>query len=77
MSRPTYFVQECPTCGRSLQVRVEYLGRQVVCQHCHGRFEACDPASAADTLSKSGLNLLRRADELLESIEHHRPGHVV
>ena len=23
----TYFVQECPTCGRSLQVRVEYLGK--------------------------------------------------
>ncbi len=73
MSRSTYFVQECPTCGRSLQVRVEYLGRQLVCQHCRGRFEACDPASAAYPPPKSGLNLLRRADELLDSIGQQRP----
>ncbi len=73
MSKPTYFVQECPTCGRSLQVRVEYLGRQVVCQHCHGRFEACDPSSAAYPPSASGVNLLRRADELLESMRQTRP----
>ncbi len=69
MSRSTYFVQECPTCGRSLQVRVEYLGRQVVCQHCHGRFEACDPASNAPSPSNSGIDLLRRADELLQSVK--------
>ncbi len=74
MSRSTYFVQECPTCGRSLQVRVEYLGRQVVCQHCRGRLEACDPASATHPPSKSGLNLLRRADELLDTIgQQSRP----
>jgi hypothetical protein len=54
-------------------VRVEYLGRLVVCQHCHGRFEACDPASGACPPSKSGLNLLRRADELLDSIGPKRP----
>ena len=70
MSRSTYFVQECPTCGRSLQVRIEYLGRQVVCQHCHGRFEACDPANA---IKGSSGDLLRRADELLESSTRQRP----
>ena len=64
MSRSTYFVQECPTCGRSLQVRVEYLGRAVVCQHCHGRFEASDSAVG---LKGSSSDLMRRADELLES----------
>ncbi|MGB6042589.1 MAG: hypothetical protein WBF93_05470 [Pirellulales bacterium] len=31
-----------PTCGRSLRVRVEYLGEQVVCQHCGGEFQACE-----------------------------------
>lgn len=70
MSRSTNFVQECPTCGRSLQVRVEYLGHQVVCQHCRGRFEAVDPASTPEVGSKSGL--LRRAEELLESVQQHR-----
>jgi hypothetical protein len=72
MSRSTYFVQECPTCGRSLHVRVEYLGRQVVCQHCQGSFEACDPASSLP-LRKSGINLLQRADQLLGSITPGRP----
>jgi hypothetical protein len=72
MSKSFYFVQECPTCGRSLQVRVEYLGRQVVCQHCHGHFEACDPTSAAYPPAKSGINLMRRADELLESMDDRR-----
>jgi DNA-directed RNA polymerase subunit RPC12/RpoP len=67
-----YFVQECPTCGRTLQVSVEYLGRQVVCQHCHGRFEACDPANAGQKpLSDSGIELLRRADRLLGSTGDH------
>ncbi len=74
MSRSTYYVQECPTCGRSLQVRVEYLGKQVVCQHCRARFEACDPASAAYPPSQSGIALLRRAEELLEeSVIQPRP----
>ena len=72
MSRSTYFVQECPTCGRSLQVRVEYLGKWVVCQHCHGRFEACDPSSAAYPPSQSGIALLKRAEELLQSVDERR-----
>jgi hypothetical protein len=42
MSPSTYFIQECPTCGRRLHIRVEYLGRRVVCQHCHGALIAAD-----------------------------------
>ncbi len=73
MSRSTYFVQECPTCGRSLQVRVEYLGREVVCQHCHGRFEACDPASPASRAARPASDLLQRADQLLELTQPPAP----
>lgn len=69
MSRSTYFVQECPTCGRNLRIRIAYLGRQVVCQHCNATFEACDPTSAAYPPDKSGLAILRRADELLSTVE--------
>jgi hypothetical protein len=69
MFSSTYFVQECPTCGRSLQVRVQYLGKTVKCRHCHGDFEACDPSSAEYPPARSGLDLLRRADELLESVD--------
>lgn len=64
----TYFVQECPTCGRNLQVRIEYLGKRVVCQHCKARFEACDPTSAAYPPMDSSLSILARADHLIESV---------
>jgi DNA-directed RNA polymerase subunit RPC12/RpoP len=73
MSNPTYFIQECPTCGRRLQIRVEHLGRRVVCQHCQGRLIATDPANARCDRAELGNALLRRADELLETIAQRRP----
>jgi DNA-directed RNA polymerase subunit RPC12/RpoP len=72
MSKATYFVQECPTCGRKLQIRVEYLGKRVACQHCRGQFEAADRAAQAFRPSDSSI-LLARADELLASAESLRP----
>jgi hypothetical protein len=74
VSESVYFVQECPTCGRSLRIRVGYLGKHVVCQHCHGRFQACDPASPSYPPVDSGIDLLRRADELLELSSLQSPG---
>ena len=68
MSHPMYFVQECPTCGRRLQIRVEYLGRLVVCPHCQGRLTAADPDNARCDPSASASLLLQRADELLDSV---------
>ena len=73
MSNPTYFVQECPTCGRRLQIRVEYLGRKVVCQHCQGPLLAADPANRRCDCEASASSLLRRADELLESVSRRTP----
>jgi hypothetical protein len=67
MPRSIYFVQECPTCGRNLQVRVEFLGKQVVCQHCAARFEACEPGSEAYPPMSSSLSLLERAEHLLQT----------
>jgi hypothetical protein len=67
MPRSTYYVQECPTCGRRLQVRVEYLGKLVQCQHCHARFEACEPGFTPCSEHESGLSLLERAEQLLQS----------
>ena len=67
MPRSTYFVQECPTCGRNLQVRLEYLGKQVVCQHCGARFEANEPGSPSDSGINASNALLERAEYLLQS----------
>ena len=69
-----YYVQECPTCGRSLQIRVEYLGKRVACQHCAAKFEACDPSSANYPPMQSGLSLLARAEELIESVSRSTAG---
>ena len=66
----TYYFQECPTCGRSLQIRVEYLGRVVVCQHCGGSLQARDPASR--TLVNPHSHILERAEQLLQSADQVR-----
>ena len=44
-SRATFYAQSCPTCGRHLQVCVEYLGRRIQCRHCRAVFVARDPGS--------------------------------
>jgi predicted RNA-binding Zn-ribbon protein involved in translation (DUF1610 family) len=72
MSHSIYFVQECPTCGRQLQIRVEYLGKKVVCQHCQGHLVAADPANVRCDCPEHGNALLRRADELLDSVARHK-----
>jgi RNase P subunit RPR2 len=72
MPSSTYFLQECQTCGRRLQIRVEYLGKRVTCQHCHGQFEAIDAASIRLDTASDGNALLRRANELLDSAARHR-----
>jgi hypothetical protein len=78
VSGAAYFNQDCPVCGRGLRVRVAYLGKQVACQHCGGRFEASDPESAhyappsAISGSLSGLALLQRAEELIETANQLR-----
>ncbi|HWB12577.1 MAG TPA: hypothetical protein VG826_25350 [Pirellulales bacterium] len=69
MAEATFFVQECPTCGRNLQIRVEYLGRTVVCQHCRRSLVARDPDQAGSFDS----GLLARATELINRAEHRVP----
>ncbi len=63
MTHSTYFVQECPTCGRALHIRVEYLGRKLNCQHCRGKLEAMDPDATEQSVSS--ISLLQRAEDLL------------
>ena len=64
MPQTTYFVKECPTCGRKLQVRVEYLGREMMCNHCGGDFIASD-AITMPTPEESGDAIIARIDQLL------------
>ena len=68
----TYFVQSCPICGRSLQIRLEYLGRTVACQHCRGTFTATDPTIRPVEALGSFGDLLSRADDLLATTTRPR-----
>ena len=68
MPGATYFVQECPTCGRRLQIRVEYLGKRVACQHCQGTFIAAETSNLRGEPVDQGSALMRRANELLDSV---------
>jgi hypothetical protein len=65
MPNATYFGQGCPTCGRRLHIRVELLGKTVVCEHCRGQFVACDPDSRSS--SGSDESILDRAEQLLQT----------
>ena len=55
----TFFIQECPTCGRNLQIRLELLGRSISCPQCEARIEASDstltsPHDSAELLLDPG-----------------------
>ena len=72
MSCATFFLRECPTCGRRLQIRIEYLGRMMRCKHCDALFNADDPAQPTSA-DRSRESLLERANQLLETLESMEP----
>ena len=65
MMQTTFFVKECPTCGRKLQVRIEYLGREMMCNHCGGDFIADDTSNKAQRAS-TNESMITRIDDLLK-----------
>jgi len=65
MTQTTFFVKECPTCGRKLQVRIEYLGREMMCNHCGGDFIAHENTSPQQAPESSDA-MIARVDKLLE-----------
>ena len=67
---PTAFLKHCPVCGRPLQVPVDSLGLQVICQHCGGRFLAAAESDAGERLSAGpGIFLQRMAYQLDEDLD--------
>lgn len=72
----TYFVQPCPTCGRSLQIRLQYLGKKVVCRHCQGSLVAWDPDEPIDPEDVIRRDAMARADALLSTFDRDDPSNV-
>lgn len=48
MGMENLFVQNCPTCGRRMQIQVRYLGMTLSCPHCQNSFVAQEPNSIYD-----------------------------
>ena len=65
MLRFPCFLQQCPVCGRPLEVRRDYVGTRVACRHCNGRFVASDPDDRENSATIGGDRLIRRAEQLL------------
>jgi len=59
------FLQECPVCGRPLQVSSNLNGRRVTCLHCGGRFLASYPVAGSLSPTSGASFLLQRAEELI------------
>lgn len=67
MASGTFFVRACPTCGRTLEVRVELLGKQVECVHCGANFVANEcPDGPQDDLRID--QILARAQQYIDSV---------
>ncbi len=73
MSSSVRFAKVCPTCGRTLQIPVELLGKDVCCHGCGAGFRAI----ASDESVKSGMGegidqkvdrLIQAADRQLEQL---------
>jgi hypothetical protein len=72
MPRSTFFVQNCPTCSRALEVRVWYLGREVMCRHCGAPFIASLSHNGGGETDIGDSALMRRADELINMVERQK-----
>ncbi len=73
MASASIFLQQCPVCGRHLQIRIRYLGKSVTCQHCQGQFVARDEEQAGWSKRLGAPDLLQRADQLIESADELLP----
>ena len=69
MSRNTFFVQNCGTCGRPLKIRVHDLGKEVCCQHCKARFLARDCENESAAMQDAVSLWIGIADEILADRE--------
>jgi hypothetical protein len=58
------FVTKCPACNQDLPIRVQYSGKQAVCQHCGAHFLAHDERVVAYPPPSSNISVLEWAEQL-------------
>ena len=65
MKEETTFIQECPVCGRPVQIESTCRGQTVTCGHCRGLFVG-DPDDDPEAKEIRARWLWRLVDHLLE-----------
>jgi len=68
----SYFVQLCPTCGRSLRIQLKYLGKSVGCRHCNGRFRAEHDENSNCSGELADVPIMKRVESVLERASQSR-----
>ena len=72
-----FFVRPCPSCGRSSQIAIDYLGMDVRCRHCTKVFVASDVSGQSEALNDPVSYWLNFSDSAMtdlpdEPFEPHR-----
>lgn len=65
-------VEECPVCGRPVEICCEHFGRRLVCQHCGGRFVATEEGIETPEWMQRYQSVLQAADQWLK-VSAQRP----
>jgi len=75
MSWNTFFIQNCSTCGRRLQIKIVDLGKELLCQHCGAKIVAKDSHNESAAMLDSVSHWIEIADEVLaaDSASGRRP----
>jgi trans-aconitate methyltransferase len=75
MSNSVRFAKVCPTCGRTLQIPVELIGKDVCCHGCGAGLRATVSENGLSAASVEGID--ERVDRLIQAadkqLQHFTP----
>ena len=78
MTQSIRFLRSCPSCSKKLQISVELLGKEVVCNACGSQFSAMVGGSGShapsegyvDEIDQRVAELIQAADRQLGSLQN-------
>lgn len=73
MTQSIRFLRSCPSCSKKLQISVELLGKDVICNACGSQFSAilgnAEVAQPVDEIDLKVAKLIQAADRQLGQFE--------
>ena len=67
MSNSVRFAKTCPTCGRTLQIPVDLMGKDVCCHGCGANFRAMTSEVRPKLREPEGID--ERVDRLIQAAD--------